>query len=98
MINSIENEATIGEQVVNVAATLQLEILGEGWVKIPLRLRQSAIRTATIDGQPARIIVDKSIGHQLLYEKQGDEPASDRAEAGVHAQVRQNAGAEQRGI
>ncbi len=74
LINSIESEATIGDQVVNVTAVLQLEILGEGWVKVPLRLRQSAIRSATIDGQPARLIFDKQTGYQLLYQKQGDKP------------------------
>lgn len=73
LINSIDNDATIADQVVNVSATLQLEILGKGWVKIPLRLRHSAIRSATIDGQGARIVADNT-GHQLLYDKQGEDP------------------------
>lgn len=71
LIQGIENVATIGEEVVQVAATLDLEILGEGWVKIPLRLRNSAILSATIDGQPARVVFDESVGHQLLYQKAG---------------------------
>ncbi len=74
LINSIENEATIADQVVNVSATLQLEILGEGWVTIPLRLGQSAIRSAQINGQPARLVFNPDTGHQLLYQKQGDQP------------------------
>ncbi len=74
LINAIENEATIADQVVNVSATLQLEILGEGWVKIPLRLREAAIRSALINGQPARLVFDPEAGHQLLYQKQGDQP------------------------
>ena len=75
LINAIESDATIGDQVVNVNATLQLEILGKGWVKIPLRLRESAIRTATLNGQPARVVFDARTGYQLLYEKEGDESA-----------------------
>ncbi|MFO7906614.1 MAG: hypothetical protein R6U98_28415 [Pirellulaceae bacterium] len=73
LINSIQSEATIGEQVVDVSAVLELEILGEGWVKIPLRLRHSAIRSATINDQAARIIFDESVGHQLLYKKSSSE-------------------------
>ncbi len=74
LIRSIENEATIAEQVVNVRATLQLEVLGKGWVTIPLRLRHSAIRSAQINGQPARLVYDPASGHALLYRQEGDQP------------------------
>ncbi len=74
LIRSIESEATIGDQVVNVTATLQIEVLGTGWVKIPLRLPQSAIRSAMLDDQPARLVFDKASGYQLLFQKNGDEP------------------------
>lgn len=74
LINSIDSEATIEKQVVDVSATLQLEILGEGWTKLPLRLRHSAIRSATINGRPARLVADPSAGHQLLYKKTSEEP------------------------
>ena len=74
LINAIESEATIADQVVNVSATLQLEILGEGLgedpaaaapIRHPLGPDQRSAGTAGL--RP-------DTGHQLLYQKQGDQP------------------------
>ena len=98
MINEIDSEATIGDQVVNVSARLQIEILGEGWVTVPLRLRNAAIRSATIGDAAARIVFDPEAGYQLLYQKQGEPAGATGAAAGVHACVYEDAGAEQRRV
>ena len=74
VITEIDNEATIADQVVNVKAKLQIEILGKGWVLVPLRLGNSAIRSAKIGDVPARIVLTPEIGHQLLWQKEGDQP------------------------
>lgn len=73
-IQQIDSDATIADQVVNVRATLRIEVLGKGWGQVPLRLKDAAIRSAQINGQPARITLDPESGHQLLYHKQADEP------------------------
>lgn len=70
LITSIDSEATVGRDVVLVKAKLSIELLNEGWTRLPLRLGDSAIRSAKIDGQPARIVRDDQ-GHTLLVEKLG---------------------------
>ncbi|MHB8863573.1 MAG: hypothetical protein ACYC6N_14320 [Pirellulaceae bacterium] len=72
VITEIDNDATIADQVVNVQAKLQIEILGKGWVLIPLRLRNAAIRSAKIGDTPARIVLSPDTGHQLLWHKEGE--------------------------
>ena len=73
LITAIESEATIGRDVVLVKAKLSIEMLQEGWVRVPLRLADSAIRPATIGKEPARLIGSEQ-GYELLYEKKGEKP------------------------
>jgi hypothetical protein len=73
LITSIDSEATIGRDVVLVKAKLSIELLQEGWIRVPLRLGDSAIRSATIGKEPARLIGGEQ-GYDLLYEKKGDKP------------------------
>lgn len=73
LITSIESEATIGKDVVLVKAKLSIELLQEGWIRVPLRLGDSAIRSATIGKEPARLVGGDQ-GYDLLYEKKGDKP------------------------
>jgi hypothetical protein len=73
LITSIESEATIGRDAVLVKATLSIEVLQEGWVRVPLRLGDSAIRSAVIDQEPARLIGGEQ-GYDLLYENKGNKP------------------------
>jgi len=74
LITEIENEATVARDVVRVKALLKIEILAEGWNEIPLRLADAAITSATLDGQPARIIGSPSQNYKLLVEKKGKQP------------------------
>ncbi len=74
LITEISSEATVAQDVVRVKATVHLEVLTEGWHEIPLRLSDSAITSATIGGQPARIVTDDIHGYRLVVEKTGDQP------------------------
>lgn len=49
-------KASARESVVELEATVDLDLVGaEGWVVVPLRLRQAALKSATLDGKPAVI-------------------------------------------
>ncbi len=72
VITEIDSEAVIADQVVNVKARLQIEVLGKGWVLVPLRLQEAAIRSAKVGDAPARIVLQGESGHQLLWHKEGD--------------------------
>jgi hypothetical protein len=74
LITEIENEATVEKDVVRVKAKLKIEVLAEGWNEIPLRLADAAITSATLGGQPARIIGGPSQDYRLLIEKKGKQP------------------------
>ncbi|MFV1967101.1 MAG: hypothetical protein ACC628_16865 [Pirellulaceae bacterium] len=74
LLTDIENDATVEKEVVQVRAKLQIEILGKGWQKVPLRLKDAAIRSAVIGGKPARIVFDEKTGYQLLVENPTEEP------------------------
>jgi hypothetical protein len=68
IITSALNEATIQKDVVQVEATLTIELIKQGWIQIPLRLSEAAIQSATIDGEAARVTPVASGGYQLLIE------------------------------
>lgn len=74
VIQEIDSVATIGDAVVEVVATLRIEIPPSGWSEVPLRLADAAIRRATINEQPARIVFDGGVGYKLVYENPSDDP------------------------
>jgi hypothetical protein len=74
LIAEIDSTATVGRDVMNVQARLAIEVLSEGWHEVPLRLSDSAIRSAKIGDAPARIIYSPEGGYKLLLEKKGKEP------------------------
>ena len=57
----------------SVSAKLQIEVLAAGWHYVHLRLKDAAVRSATISGQPARLIFETDKGYWVLVEKQGKE-------------------------
>ncbi|MBN1591490.1 MAG: hypothetical protein JW888_18395, partial [Pirellulales bacterium] len=69
LLSEIENEGTVAGDVMQFKARLKIELLRKGWHKVPLRLSDAAITRATIDGRPARIVLDGQQGYQLLVEK-----------------------------
>lgn len=73
LITETINAATVAKDVVEVEATVRIELLTKGWHEVPLRLSNAAIEKATIDGQPARVVKAPSgAGYQLLIEKKKD--------------------------
>ena len=74
LISEIDNEATIERDVLTVQATLRIELLGKGWHALPLRLNDSAIRSATLGDEPARVIYQPDQGYQLLIKNDDDAP------------------------
>ncbi len=73
LITDIESTATLGQEIVNVDAKLKIELLREGWHRIPLRLRNAAIRSAKIDDQEARIVSGDDGNYELLLVHEGDQ-------------------------
>lgn len=74
IITQIESQATTQKDVVSVTAKISIDLLTEGWHEVPLRLADSAIRSAKIGDEPARVIFTPE-GYKLLYEKKGKEPS-----------------------
>ena len=74
LITDIESTATLGKTIVNVDATIKIELLREGWHRVPLRLSNAAIRSATIDGKEARVVSVKNGQYELLVSHEGEEP------------------------
>jgi hypothetical protein len=74
IITSALNEATVQKDVVQVEATLAIELIKQGWIQIPLRLNEAAIQSATIDGEAARVTPAPGGGYQLLIENKTKEP------------------------
>lgn len=84
LITEISSEASVRKDIVEVRADLKIEVLGEGWHEIPLRLADAAITEAQLDGQPARLIADEKQGYRLLL-KNKDEAAQTFALSLVYA-------------
>jgi hypothetical protein len=70
LINKIESEATVGKDVLRVKAVLSVELLAEGWHRVPLRLGDCAISSATIQKETARLLSGEQ-GYEILLEKTG---------------------------
>ena len=74
LITDIESTATLGKEIINVDAMIKIELLKEGWHRVPLRLAGAAIRTATIDDKEARIVSVKNGQYELLVSHDSDKP------------------------
>lgn len=100
LISEIDSVAVISDRadVVEVTATIKLEVLQEGWNEIPLRLRGAAIRSAKLGDEPARLLHDANTGYKLLFEKKGEGGGATDAQAGLCPRVRQIAGIQQRAV
>ena len=75
MITEIFNEAEVQGEVLHVRAELKIDLLGKGWIEVPLRLSDAALLSARIGDQPALIVADEEHGHRLLWNKADLEPA-----------------------
>lgn len=73
LISEIDSLAVVGDQVVQVTATLKLEVLSPGWHQIPLRLADASIQAARIGDQPARLL-QLPAGYALLVQQEENQP------------------------
>ena len=74
IVTEIASEATVDRDVINVQASLQIELLGKGWHEVPLRLVDAAIRSAKIGEEPARVLASGEQGYKLLVQNLEDAP------------------------
>lgn len=75
LLSDIESEAVVERDMVRVTAKLKIELLTEGWHKVPLRLSDASLLSAKIGDKPARVITEPNGGYSLILEKKGKEPA-----------------------
>lgn len=73
LVAEATSEAEIAGDVMLVAATLEIEILTKGWHEVPLRLSDSVVTSAMLNGEPTRLIAGAD-GYGLLVEKTTPEP------------------------
>ncbi|MFW5802629.1 MAG: hypothetical protein ACOCWJ_01810 [Verrucomicrobiota bacterium] len=74
LISAIEGNIRVGEEVVSATARLRIEVFKEGWSRIPLRLGGSALKSATVDGEPARLLPQPNGETALLLRKDDSGP------------------------
>ncbi len=73
LITEITSDATIAEDVISVEAKLTVELLTDGWHRVPLRLGDAAIGAARLGGKPARLVAVPQGGYQLLVQRTADD-------------------------
>ena len=98
LLVEIDSQATVGRDVMNVDARLAIEVLTEGWHQIPLRLKESAIRSAKIGDKPARILFSPETGYSAAAPEGGEAARADRADSAVQQGLRQSPRHQQRAV
>ncbi len=78
VITLADSEATVGKEVVRVAARLKIDLLASGWAEVPLRLDDAGVISANLvaaDGteEPARLAVAEG-GYKLIIENKAKAP------------------------
>lgn len=74
IISEIDSTATIEQDVVQVSSKLTIELLKKGWLRVPLRLSEVALQSATIADQPARVTPAAAGGYELLFRHDDSQP------------------------
>jgi hypothetical protein len=73
LVSEITGEATVAKDVINVKAKVRIELLKEGWNRVPIQLGDVAISKATIRTAPARLLAVDG-GYALLVENPAKTP------------------------
>ncbi len=68
VIRRARTEAWVEQDVLVARAELEIDLLKNGWHRVPLGLHDAAVRSARIENQTARIVPDPQNGVVLLYE------------------------------
>jgi hypothetical protein len=79
LVTEATHEAVVSRDVVKVTAKVKYELLGKGWQKVPLRLTDSAILSAKIGNESARVVQDPQLGYVLLLENKTDKAVTGEA-------------------
>ncbi|GIW56494.1 MAG: hypothetical protein KatS3mg082_2898 [Nitrospiraceae bacterium] len=74
IIQQAVSEARVRGDVLEVTATLQIELLAKGWIRVPLRLGGCAIQESLLGGRPARVLPAPDGGYELLVHHPTDAP------------------------
>ena len=74
VISEIDSTAVVEQEVVTVNARLQIELLSRGWLRVPLRLADAALRQARIGDVNAQVVFTAGQGYELLVLHERDEP------------------------
>jgi hypothetical protein len=78
MITEMEGTAKVSDDIVQVESSLEIELLKDGWHEIPIRLGDTAITKAEINGEPAKISGNPQTGYKLVVEKKKNETNTQR--------------------
>ncbi len=73
IITEISNQAEVRDDALHVRAELKIDLLGKGWIEVPLRLKDAALLSARVGEEPARVVSDPGGGHRLLWNQSDTE-------------------------
>ncbi len=74
IVNEIAADAVVSTDVMSVKARVSIELLEQGWHRVPLRLKDVGMTAARLGNEPARLGFDAAKGYHLLLRKTGEEP------------------------
>ena len=73
LVSEVAGEATVARDVIQVKARVRIDLLKQGWNRVPLRLGDVAISKAVIGAAPARLIPAEG-GYALIVENPSGTP------------------------
>jgi hypothetical protein len=82
VVESATYEGRVQEGIAAFQATLEIEVLGDGWQKVPLAFSKVAFEDVTVDGQPG-VLSPSGQGYELLLKGQGRHVVAARFVAGI---------------
>lgn len=74
IISQADSRAEVRTHVVSVQSDLKIELMSSGWSEVVLGLKNSAIKSAKIGDEDARILFDPKVGYKLLVNNDTDQP------------------------
>jgi hypothetical protein len=84
MITEMSGTVKVSEDIVQIESTLNIELLKDGWHEIPIKLGDTAITKAEINGEPAKINGTPNAGYKLIVEKKKNDPSPQRLTLALH--------------
>ena len=69
-VRSAQYAGTVEGDTIRFEATVEVEVLADGWQRVPFNFRGVGVESATIDGEPALLVPTKA-GYDLLLRDKG---------------------------